>query len=78
MSNHLDNLDIKEYLQKALQFLLKHEWIYNYPNTHVLVNKVFENIEQDWIEHLKNLDITNLKDFQLKVVKVRIYLVGHN
>lgn len=77
MTNPFEKLDIEEYFQKALPFLKKHNWIYNYPNTDVLLNNVFENIEPTWIPHLKQLGTDGLNRLpQLEVANVSSIIWG--
>lgn len=75
MIGQFEKLDIEEYFQKALPFLKKHNWIYNYPNTDVLLNNVFENIEPDWIPHLEHLGTDSLNRLpQLEAIDVSFIL----
>lgn len=47
----------KQYFENALSFLKKYHWIYSSPNTHIFVNKVFNQIPPEWISYLT--EITN-------------------
>lgn len=52
-----------EYFEKALSFLKEYDWLYNYPNTHIFVNKVLERIPPQWVSYHQNLSNEKLKDF---------------
>ncbi|KAF5274828.1 hypothetical protein FQR65_LT00411 [Abscondita terminalis] len=46
----------------VLSFLKDSQWIYNYPNTHILVNKVLDEFKPDWIRHLDCITNNELND----------------
>ncbi|KAF5301619.1 hypothetical protein FQA39_LY10666 [Lamprigera yunnana] len=43
-----------EYFKTVLHFLKENNWLFNQPNTHILVNKVLDNFDPDWIRYLLN------------------------
>ncbi|KAK5647208.1 hypothetical protein RI129_002100 [Pyrocoelia pectoralis] len=61
--------DPKEYFQEVLTFLRKEDWIYNYPNTHIFVNKILDNFRTDWVESLRNINNKELNDLPAGNVK---------
>ncbi|KAG5893231.1 hypothetical protein JTB14_013393 [Gonioctena quinquepunctata] len=58
-----------EYLKDSLDFLKKYQWLYNYSNTHVLVNKIFANIPADWSECFKKLSNEELNNLPTNGLK---------
>lgn len=63
--------DSTEYFNDCLTFLKDYDWIYNYPNTHILVNRTFEKIPPDWLQHLHNLTNDGLNKLALGDIDVR-------
>jgi hypothetical protein len=51
---------IKAYLEDALDFLKDYHWLYSTPNTHILVNTVFERFPCEWLMFLKDLSAEQL------------------
>ncbi|KAK4885979.1 hypothetical protein RN001_002250 [Aquatica leii] len=51
-----------EYFTAVLNFLKDEQWIYNYRNTHILVNNVLDNFQPDWIEHFQYITSNELNN----------------
>ncbi|XP_071054409.1 methyltransferase-like protein 25B [Onthophagus taurus] len=60
--------DSKTYMHDCLQFLNDYQWIYNYPNTHILVNKIFEKIPLDWVEYFNKFNTNDFNSLALGIV----------
>lgn len=58
------------YFDDVVQFLKTYEWIYNYPNTEILLNRVFENFSLDWIEFFNSSSASELNNFAVGVISV--------
>ncbi|KAK9873945.1 hypothetical protein WA026_002298 [Henosepilachna vigintioctopunctata] len=61
--------NIYKYFDDALTFLKEYEWIYNYPNTDVLVEGFLQKIPEDWRDYFRNIGFSNLRDIALHQVK---------
>jgi hypothetical protein len=59
---------IKAYLEDALDFLKDYHWLYSTPNTHILVNTVFERFPCEWLLFLKDLSAEQLNSFVVGVI----------
>lgn len=71
MTLPLTNIDEEIYLQEVLQFLQEQNWLFSYPNTHLLVKEVFSKIDDSWLMHLKNLTSSELNEIPFGLVNVR-------
>lgn len=60
------------YFDDVVQFLKTYEWIFNYPNTDILLNRVFEQFPADWIVFFKNINFTQLNNFSTGIISVSI------
>lgn len=58
----------REYLVELFSFLKSNQWLYNYHNTDVLVNKVFNNFPEVWIKYFKSLSCKDI--YQLNLLNV--------
>lgn len=58
-----------QYLKDVLAFLQVHQWIYNFPNTHILAQDVLKHIPIDWQQHFSKFpsDIKHIVDSKFKV-----------
>ncbi|RZC31870.1 presequence protease, mitochondrial [Asbolus verrucosus] len=54
--------NVKDYFEDTLNFLKAYHWLYSYPNTHVLVNNVFDQFPAEWPPYLRNLTSEGLND----------------
>ncbi|CAG9764973.1 unnamed protein product [Ceutorhynchus assimilis] len=55
----MSNLDVC-YLERALVFLKKYQWIFNFRNTDVLTKDVLANLPKDWAEYFNGINVDNL------------------
>nr|CAI5844041.1 unnamed protein product [Callosobruchus analis] len=62
-------LSSTDYISDCLDFLKSYQWLYNYYNTRVLVNNVFENFPLDWIDYFNNITNEELNVFPLNQLK---------
>ncbi|XP_060517478.1 probable methyltransferase-like protein 25 [Cylas formicarius] len=51
-----------DYIQEMLLFLEKYQWLYNYRNTHILVEKQFSIIAIPWKDYILNLSQEDLQN----------------
>lgn len=42
-----------QYFKLAVDFLTKYEWLYQYPNTDILLRDVLANVQKEWISILQ-------------------------
>lgn len=60
------------YFDDVAQFLKTHEWIYNYLNTEILLNRIFEKFPLEWVEFLGNISTEQLNNLSVGIVSVSI------
>ncbi|CAG9838397.1 unnamed protein product [Diabrotica balteata] len=58
-----------DYFKDALDFLSKYQWLYNYPNTHILVKDILTNFPSDWCEYFQQLPNDELNNLPLNSLK---------
>lgn len=63
----------KQYFDEVLEFLKAYQWVYKFPNTHILVNKVFDHFPLEWIPFLRGLTHEELNNLALGFLSVSIY-----
>ncbi|CAH1105495.1 unnamed protein product [Psylliodes chrysocephalus] len=63
MSLPLSYSNTTDYLKDTLTFLNNHQWIYNFPNTHILVKDIFKYFPCDWFDYFKGLSNDELNKF---------------
>ena len=51
MLNGLFEDDV-QYFSQAIEFLTRFEWLFKYPNTHILIHDILMNIPDEWIASL--------------------------
>uniref|UniRef100_A0A1Y1MHR6 Methyltransferase domain-containing protein n=1 Tax=Photinus pyralis TaxID=7054 RepID=A0A1Y1MHR6_PHOPY len=54
--------DANEYFREVLTFLREEDWLFNYPNTHIFVNRILDNFKTDWIRPLRCITNKELND----------------
>lgn len=63
------------YIRDVLDFLKNNQFIYNYYNTHIIVNKVLSNFPSDWVDYFNNSsheELTGLASSEIKVSRQNI------
>lgn len=60
----------EEYLEDLLSFLKRYEWIYNYPNTDILINKIFDNFPPHWDNYFRVLNNDDMNLLSNGIAKV--------
>lgn len=70
MENNMSQDSLRQYFQKALVFLKNQQWIYNYPNTHILVYKILDEFDPEWVSYFKNITNDELNDLAFCIVNV--------
>lgn len=76
MHKSFSHQNSKQQFENILSFLKEKEWIFNYPNTHILVNKVIDGFPEEWIHCLKHISNTELNNLPFGNVNVSKKL-GH-
>lgn len=54
--------DYIQYFIDSITFLRENEWIFNFPNTDVLVHNIFEKFPKGWRYHLEKLSCKELNE----------------
>lgn len=60
------------YFDDLVHFLKTYEWIFNYPNTEILLNHIFEKFPVEWIEFFEKINTAQLNNLSVGTVSVSI------
>ncbi|XP_056640923.1 uncharacterized protein LOC130447898 [Diorhabda sublineata] len=58
-----------DYFKDALDFLKNHQWVYNYPNTRILIQDIFAHMPPDWLRYFQDLPNSELNKLPLNRMK---------
>lgn len=58
------------YFEDLVHFLKTYDWIFNYPNTEILLNNIFERFPLEWFEFFEKISTTQLNNLSVGTVSV--------
>lgn len=66
-----------DYFEEVLRFLKDYDWLYNYANTDILINRVFDRFSPEWIEYFRSQNTEDLNKLSagITTVSINMFLV---
>ncbi|XP_066156174.1 methyltransferase-like protein 25B [Euwallacea fornicatus] len=64
-----DDPDGRDFLEKLLVFLKKHQWLYKFRNIDIFTKNVLSNCPSEWLVYFKSLTVSELHDLVNCVLK---------